>query len=169
MLFNTKIEKVLELFLKSPTQEFKYRELIKLTKLGSSTIKRALEILTQNKLILKTENKYEANRENKTFKTLKFFHTLYNLNPLLDLISKKIRPNCLVLFGSASKGEDTEKSDVDLFIQSNKKEVNLTKTEKALNRKINLLFESDIKKINQELLNNLANGITLYGFLEVKT
>ncbi len=165
LLFETNTEKVLEIFVKKPTEEFKYRELTKITKLGSSTIKRALSILIKRNLIKKIKTKnhpyYQANRESKEFKTIKIFYTLNEINKEIDKIIEKTRPTCIVLFGSASKGEDTENSDIDLFIQSQKKEI-------SLDRKINILFEPDIKKINKELLNNLANGITLYGFLEVK-
>jgi hypothetical protein len=31
-----------------------------------------------------------------------------------------------------------------------------------------LLFESDLNKLNKELLNNLANGIVVYGFMRLK-
>ena len=173
MLFMTNTEKLLEIFIKYPTKEFGYRELQRKTKSGSSTIKRALKMLEKDGLIKKDKSRnyffYESSRESRKFKIIKIFYTLNKLNEILENIVKKAHPNCIVLFGSASKGEDAENSDIDLFVQSEKKEIDASKTEKMLNRKINFIFEPNIKTINVELLNNLANGITLYGFLEVKS
>jgi len=72
----------------------------------------------------------------------------------------------VVLFGSASRGEDTENSDIDLFLQSGESDINVEKYENALNRKISILFESDIRKLGKELLNNILNGHVLYGYLK---
>ena len=72
-----------------------------------------------------------------------------------------------MLFGSASRGEDTEESDIDLFIQAKQSKIDLSKFGKTLNRKINLLFESDFKTVSPELINNLANGVVLYGYFKV--
>ena len=52
-------------------------------------------------------------------------------------------------------------------MQAKRKDVDTIKIEKHLERKISLIFESDIKKVNKELRNNLANGIVLSGYLEV--
>ena len=39
--------------------------------------------------------------------------------------------------------------------------------EQALHRKINILFEPDLKALGTELRNNLANGAVLSGYLKV--
>jgi len=62
---------------------------------------------------------------------------------------------------------DDERGDVDIFIQSIKKDVELKKYENILKRKINLLFEPYIEKVDNKLKNSLANGIVLHGFLKV--
>ena len=36
---------------------------------------------------------------------------------LLDYIYDKCMPDAIILFGSASKGEDTEESDIDIFVR----------------------------------------------------
>jgi len=76
-------------------------------------------------------------------------------------------PNCVVLYGSAVEGTDDERGDVDIFVQSRKKDIKLARYEKILKRKISLLFEPNIEKINDTLKNTLANGIILSGFLKV--
>ena len=89
------------------------------------------------------------------------------LEKLIRNIAEKTRPNCIILFGSGAKGEDTEKSDIDLFVQAKRQKIKTDKAKNNLNRKINLLFEPKIKNLNKEFINNLSNGIVVYGFLEV--
>ena len=171
MFLETNNEKILEIFMKKPTEGFQIRDIVRLSKLGNPTVTRVLAKLKAKGLVKKTKGRvypyYEANLDSYLFKKLKLACNLLSLEKLIKKIVAKTRPNCVVLFGSAAKGEDTEKSDIDLFVQSRRQEVNANKTEKLLNRKINLLFEPEIKKLGKELRNNLANGIVVYGFFEV--
>ena len=82
-------------------------------------------------------------------------------------IENKTNPDVIVLYGSASKGEDVEDSDLDLFIIAKEKPINLERFEKELNRKIHIIFENSLKRVSKEFLNNLINGIVLYGYLKV--
>jgi len=86
---------------------------------------------------------------------------------LLYFLQDTFVPDAIVLFGSASRGEDVESSDIDLFLVAKEKEVNLKKFEETLKRKINLHFEERVSDIPKELLNNLINGIVVYGYLKV--
>ncbi len=172
MILNTNNEKILELFFKKPITGFQMREVIRLTKLGNPTVVRGLNLLTKKKLIKKSKGRvypfYEANLEDSFFKKLKIFYNLVCLEDAVKKIVEKTRPNCIVLFGSGKKGEDTEQSDIDLFVQAERKEINFSNSEKKLNRKINVLFESDLSKLNKELVNSLVNGIVIYGFMKLK-
>ncbi len=109
-----------------------------------------------------------ANRESKAFGILKLSALLLSLEET-GLIQEimKFYPDCIVLFGSASKGEDTEKSDIDLFVQAKAVNLKTDQFEKKLNRRINLIFEENIPALQKELLNNLANGIVIRGYLKV--
>ena len=73
----------------------------------------------------------------------------------------------IILFGSASNGDDVEGSDIDVFIQAPEKKLNLLQYEKKLNREINLLFEENFSRLSKELKNNVINGIILKGYLKV--
>ena len=75
----------------------------------------------------------------------------------------------IIVFGSFSKGEDIENSDIDIYVETpSKKEISLKKFEKKLNRKIQVFRNKSIKKIkNEDLANNILNGIVLNGNLEV--
>jgi predicted nucleotidyltransferase len=75
-------------------------------------------------------------------------------------------PGCIVLFGSYLRGEDTEESDIDLFVEADKKEIRLERFEGLLKRKIELHFRRDFGKISKELKNNIINGLVMQGYLE---
>ena len=97
------------------------------------------------------------------------FKRIYNLISVFDLaqsISDSVMPKCVILFGSYQRGEDTEESDIDLFIESRRKEINLSKFEKQLKRKIQLHFNENFTSLSNEMKNNIVNGIVLNGFLE---
>jgi predicted nucleotidyltransferase len=127
----------------------------------------------ENKGFIKKEKtgvyeSYVSNR-NELFKIYKRNDVLLRLHEsgLIDFLVDSFTPDAIVLFGSASRGEDIEDSDVDLLIIAKEKEVDLKNFEKKLRRKITLHFEVSISDIPKELLNNIINGIVLYGYLKV--
>src|SRR3989339_697604 len=167
-----KTHSILNLFFTEPTKEFSFREIAKLAEIGSSSAKKGLEELTSLRLVLADKGRYthsyKANRENRQFKLAKTYATLVAFEEAVRKIDDSCMPSCIVLFGSAARGEDTEQSDIDLFVQAKAKALSLAKEEKILQRTLHILFEPDIKLISRELLNNLANGIVLSGYLVVK-
>ena len=114
---------------------------------------------------------YSADRISATFLLEKKLYNLRSLfsSGLVDFLVQELSNPTLVLFGSYARGEDIETSDIDLYVESAKKELpSLAKFEKKLQRKIQLFKFKDISKVeNKELANNIINGITLNGFVEV--
>ncbi len=177
--FTINEQKVLTIFFNSPLHSFSAREIARLTKVSHPTILTALQKLKKinivKKEIIKNKSKvgqshgWKANQENSTFKEYKKIHNLKSiyLSNIIKKIAEETSPNVIVLFGSFSRGEDIEESDIDLFVQSKEKDINLKAYEHKLGRKINITFASDPKDINKELLQNIINGIVLYGYLEV--
>ena len=103
------------------------------------------------------------------FKVYKRNYTLAKIYEigLLDLLANECAPDAVVLYGSASRGEDIESSDIDLLVIAKEKIINLEKFEKEFNRKIHIMFESSAKSLPKELLNNIINGIVVYGYIRV--
>ncbi|MBI2668725.1 nucleotidyltransferase domain-containing protein [Candidatus Woesearchaeota archaeon] len=165
--------RVLQQFFDFPRKAFLIRELSRNTKLAQTAIRVALKALLAEGLITKDKKglypSFRAVRESLLFKIMKAQNIILRLHQtgILSTVEKAAYPSCIVLFGSASRGEDTEESDIDLFVQAKRMKLDFSKFEKALNRKINLLFEPDLKTISPELLNNLANGVVVYGYLKV--
>ncbi len=165
--------KVLKVFFDSPTKNFQVREISRLIKLGQPSVTNYLKYLVKEDFIIK-ENKgiypsFKANRENELFKLYKKFDIIIKISSsgLLDYLKDNYLPSSIILFGSASKGEDIETSDIDIFIQSKEKKLNLDKYEKLLKRRISLFFKEDFNKLTAEMKNNILNGEILRGYIKI--
>ena len=173
MFTKTNTDKVMNLFLQNPDTSFHLREIARLVGISPAGALKILKKLEKQALVSKEKTKvtdnYLANVDNKEFVALKRASNLYsilNCGIIEDLAGKYLR-EAIVLFGSYARGEDTGKSDIDIaVITDKKKEVNTAKYEKVLKRRINI-HEITLDKASKEFRNNLANGVTLYGFLRL--
>ncbi len=165
--------KLLKIFLDSPTESFRLRELSRLSKISPPSVMNYLEEFEKEGFIKKYEKRgipfYQAIRENEKFVLYKKISIIYDLESsgLVDELWEELSPEAIILYGSYARGESIENSDVDIFIIGKEKKVSLEKFEKRLNKKVHLMFESDIKNISKELKNNLVNGIILRGYLRI--
>lgn len=172
MIQNYTTYRVLQLFFDFPTKNFQLREICRILKLGMPSVTIHVKKLKKIGLIKKEKKGvYESYISNKNdlFKVYKRNDILLRLyqSGLIDFLTQSFTPDAIVLFGSASRGEDIENSDIDLFIAAKERRVNLKIFEEKLKRKINLHFESKISDLPKELLNNIINGIILDGYLKV--
>lgn len=172
MLIESNTQKFLSIIFKYPTKGLTLRKIARLIKVSPPTASSLAKKLEKKDLIRikkeKVQYKVFGKLENEYFKNLKRIYNLFSLLDLTDFLVKKFKPNAVVVFGSYSKGEDVEDSDIDIFIDSiTKKKVNLEKFEKQLERGIHLHIK-DIRKIPEELRKNIINGMLLYGFLDVE-
>lgn len=179
MLQNNNTNKLMNIFFENPTNRFQLRELARISKISTTGVKSALLKLLDADLVIKANEKsyefYEANKNDTNYKiSKKFFNvkTLHDIG-LVGYLEKELHPEAIFLFGSSARGEDVERSDIDVFVfTSAKKDINLSMFNKQLKREIKLLlmdkneFEK-AKQKNPELINNITNGINLRGFLEV--
>jgi len=156
-----------DLFFEQPEKIFKARELARLAKISHPTALKALDALVKADLVEKVEFGYKAKTSEpfKRAKKLRTIQRLYGLG-LVDFLKDKCTPNAMILFGSASRGEDTENSDIDLFLEAPEHEVSLKSFEGKLKRKINLTF-GKMDRLNKTFLNNLANGFVLDGGIKL--
>jgi predicted nucleotidyltransferase len=174
MLQKSSIDKTAEIFFLSPTKKHYLMDISRKTGLAHTSVKANLEILTKKGFIIESIEKrgerkfplYHANLDNKSFRKYKTIHNFMSISELIEYIQEKSMPKSIVLFGSYQRGEDTEDSDIDLFIECKKEEFDLKPFEKKLERKIQLHFNENFKKYPIELKNNIINGIVLSGYLE---
>ncbi len=172
MLQNYNRYRILQLFFDYPTKHFQLREICRILKLGIPSVRNHVKELEKNGFLKKEKGSvYESYiaSKNDLFKIYKINDVLFRIHEsgLIDFLADTFVPDTIILFGSASKGEDIETSDIDLFLIAKEKNVVLKNFEKKLKRKITLHFETEISQIPKELLNNVINGIVVHGYLKV--
>ena len=149
------------------------REISRLTKISGPSVINHLKALVEEGLIIRVEEgiypSYIANRDSELFKLYKKHDLVLSISEsgFLKFLKDKLFTDTIVLFGSASRGEDIEKSDIDIFVLAKEKKIDLKKYEKVLDREINLFFSQDFTKLSHELKNNILNGVKLDGYLKV--
>ena len=173
-LFKNNTYKILELFIEFPTKDFSVRGIARNLKLSHATILKYIADLEKLSLIKKKEATlyptYFAHSESQKYKFYKRNWLIFKITEsgIIDYIQKETLPSTVILFGSGAKATFTEKSDIDIFVEANETKLDLTKYEKKLNHKINLLFEQNINNLSKELRNNIINGVVLYGFTKIQ-
>lgn len=176
MIQKSSIDRTAEVFFTNPTKKHYLMDISRSIGLAHTSVKKNLDKLVKMGLLIESIEKkggrkfplYRANLDDKTFKKYK---TVYNIScilqsRLIEFIEEKLMPKSIVLFGSYQRGEDIENSDIDLFVECKKEELDIGSFEKKLGRKIELHFNDNFNSYSKELKNNIINGVVLGGFLE---
>ena len=175
------LQRVLEVLFRYPEKEFSLSDLAKEAGVAKPHIGAILTSLEQLGFITITRLtkiwRIKANQQSGNFIKSKI---IYNLNfiyqsGLIEFLTEHFgNPKSIILFGSFRQGEDFSTSDIDLAIETDETEEYktielriLSDFEREIGRKIQIhLFTR--KDIDVHVFNNIANGIVLSGFLEVK-
>ncbi len=173
--------KILEILFRYPEKEFSLSELAREAGVAKANIGGILDEFQEAGLIdiekLSKIWRIKANQTNWLYIRSKI---VYNLNFIYKsglvefLVDFFKNPKAVIVFGSFRKGEDLSNSDIDIAIESSETEDykiiglrELTEFEQIIRRKIQIhLFNRE--KVDIGVFNNIANGILLWGFLEVK-
>ena len=176
MLPDSTTTKIMKIFFYEPTKRHYLKEISRKARIAHTSVMKELNFLLKENLIKKHLEKrgsrnfpiYTADFRNPRHKTLKSINNLESMmfSGLIERIVEKTTPSCIILFGSYARGEDTEDSDIDLFIEGEQEDLNLEDFEKNFKRKIDLHFNPDFKSYPKELKNNIMNSIKIYGFLD---
>ena len=177
--------RIANLFFDFPTKEFTLNETCASTGTSKTTAKKIVESFIQQGLITrKTIGKLwllSANTKSKSFIRSKIVHNLglilhvgFTGNTLIDFIRQRYpQAKSIILFGSYRKGDNTETSDLDIAVEvAGNKDLEIVKfTSFNLGYRKNVLVNIHLfarKNVNLNVFSNIANGIVLDGFLEVK-
>ena len=145
-------------------------------KVSQPAVSKALPALEKLNFIKVSKDKnskrlsIELNRDNTQTIWLKRADNLKQIyeSGLVNFIYDNFPEASVILFGSYAFGEDTVKSDLDLaVIYSKEKDIDLSKFEKNLERPIIINYFKSFKSIDNHLLNNIVNGITLKGAVDI--
>lgn len=156
-------------FFKDCYQRINVRQYAKMRKISPPTASTLLSSYEMEGL-LKVERRdkyiyYYANNESKLFIELsrEYWRIQVEKAKILQQINDKLIADCIVLFGSFSKAEIHQDSDIDIAIFTpSKNELDFEKNE--LGRKIQLFVFKDLSSIkNNDLKKNILNGYIIYG------
>ena len=168
-------QKVKEYFLNNPTKKLRVRQIERTLNLPLPSIIRYTKELVKEK-ILEIENianikLFKANYGSSEYLLEKKLHNIKQLytSGLINYLIEEYSNPPIILFGSFSRGEDIEDSDIDIYIETPAKDKpNLEKFEKILQKEIQVFIHKNLKNIsNPHLANNIINGMTLNGFIEI--
>jgi len=173
--------KIVYWFFSYPTKEMSLSDLAQELRISKTTANIAVKHLV-NDGFLKVVTlgrlwRISCNQKHQYFFTRKIGHNLVMVfeSGILEAIHKYIpNPRAVILFGSYRKGDDTDESDIDIAVEVlNDEDVRIFQLPKLpqLSYRKNVPVNVHIfsrNKIDLNLFANIANGIVLEGFLEVR-
>lgn len=170
-LVNDAETELLKFFCTYPTTEFSISEIARETGLSKPWVSEKIEKFEEEDVVetRKQGNQRLArfNRDSNRALRLKQVLNLEQLyqSPLTDeIVEKYSYPEAVIVFGSFAKGEDIEDSDIDIaVITPETAEIG----GKVMEREVSVT-EFKPGEVPDNMLETLANGITVYGYLELE-
>lgn len=169
----TKLQlEILALLCTKTLEKLSQRDIAKLLKVSPTAISKSIKQLKPLIKIEKTKTIHfiTLNTDNRQAIQLKRVINLNNIynSKLLNYLEEQLPGGTIILFGSYSTGHDTTNSDIDLAVIGRKpKKLELEKYNKLLEREININFYDSFKDIHENLRDNILNGITLLGYVDL--
>ncbi|MBN2881836.1 nucleotidyltransferase domain-containing protein [Candidatus Woesearchaeota archaeon] len=180
---NEAYQKVLYWFFSFPEIETGLNDLCSDLKISKTTAKIVVETLIKEEFLIRkvygkawrltcNQNHFYNFSRKVSFNLSMIYDAYYN--GLRDIIFNAVgNPRSIILFGSYRKGDDTNKSDIDIAVEVfDNKDLQIIEIAQIqqfgyrTNVPVNLHIFSR-NKIDINLFSNIANGIILEGFLEV--
>lgn len=170
---------VMQAFFDRPTHRFQLRELSRETGISLPSVREHVRALERQGLVNRVDEgvygSFVASAEDSMYRAYKVCDMVTRIHEsgLTGFLEKELSfPGALVLFGSCSEGTDTEASDIDILVVGGEKKLSMKPFERKLRRRISLHFMdkkelSNAGKNSPEFMNNIMNGIVLYGYLKV--
>ncbi len=178
---NDAFQKVLIWFYSFPDKEMSLSDLASELQISKTTAHRVVtELVNQNFLKLEVLGRIwrvSCNKSHPSNYSMKIAYNLamvYNSHILDDIHNVVPNPRSVILFGSYRKGDDNEKSDIDIAVE-------VLDGEEPRIRSLGIIPEFGHRKnvevnlhifsrsnVDLNLFANIANGIVLEGFLEVR-
>jgi len=172
-MFESAQERILDLIFKYPYTRFSYRDIERKTGVSIGSVSKFVKQLSEKKIInieIRPNAKYvSGNTSNPLFTSLKRINNMNSImeSGLVERLDRKLRSDAIILFGSFERGEDSEKSDIDICIVGGRKRgFNLKPYEKKLARQIDTIKYRP-KRASRGFKNSIANGIVLKGYNEL--
>jgi predicted nucleotidyltransferase len=172
----SKEDKILELFLNSPTKEWHFEEILSKTKMARSKASAWLREFQKKKYIKKIKKKaktpyYLGNYEEPEYQNKKRLHAqiLLYQSGLLNYLCSLEKTRTIIIFGSITRWDYYPDSDIDIFIYGDPKEIDLKIFQNKLSREIQLFIcknTADLRKFQPGMLTNILKGHLVKGDLD---
>lgn len=170
----TKLEKkIIMLLADYPEREFYAQEIADKVKGSKASASGLLKVLSRQGIVFKKIKGrmkfYQINSKSLELKKLRINYSLERINlflPRLEKLSQKI-----ILFGSASRGEQTSSSDIDLLILSrDKNKIKEVLKKISAGSRLKAIIKtpgewSEMEITEPEFYQEIKNGIILYDYV----
>ncbi len=158
-----KIFNELKLFFDDVYTEISVREYAKQVEISPPTASKLLKEYEREGLLISNKKGiyiyFRANREGYIFRQLERIYWFIILYPITEKIHENIAYKRIILFGSLVKAENTSKSDVDLYLEAEKRKIDVLNIQKLLKRDVQLHFIDSMK--NKNLKKHIEEGIII--------
>ena len=178
--FERAYDKIQEWFFAFPEEEFSLNDIAEALGIAKSSANTIVSQLVHDGFLTLTILgklwRIKANPQHQWFTTRKipFNLKLVYESGIFDWVEQYVpMAKVIILFGSYRKGDDIKTSDLDIAVEiTEEKELSISKArikKLGYRKDINVNFHIfSRKKIDINLFANIANGIVLNGFLEVR-
>lgn len=166
----TNAQKVLDFLIKKSNKEYVEKEIQQAVKISKAGTNLSLRDLIKTKLVkrnIKGKNYfYSLNYQDPVIRQLKVLQIVMLLTDLINKIKQK--SDKIILYGSCSRGENTETSDIDLLvITNNSDEVEKNIPASINGKKIQLTIRTPFKYAEMEktepyFYKEIERGIVLW-------
>ncbi|MEK6893014.1 MAG: nucleotidyltransferase domain-containing protein [Nanoarchaeota archaeon] len=150
-------------FFEDTHREYSVREYGRICKVSPPTASTFLKKAENQGILLSKKQGiyifYRANRNSSFFKDIAKTYWRLTLKQIMGEMNKDFLFKRPILFGSVAKAENTAESDLDIFVDINKRSINLENIEKKLKRNIQIHFKNSLN--NENLKKNIENGVII--------
>src|SRR3989338_8976597 len=174
----SKEKEILELFFNYPTKHWHFKAIKEIIPIADNKISKWLKRFQKEGLINRIKPRrempyYIANHESAHYRNTKklFAFTKLHESGFLDYLTSLEKANTIILFGSLTRSDWYNESDIDLFIYGDIDHLNAGIYLSKLHREIQIFSgknEEDLKQMGPALLRNILKGITLKGDIPIE-
>jgi len=166
---------ILRPFFEGSNREFNVRELARITKITPATSSKRLKELEKKQILKHRKERildlYKADLESTAYRDLKVYYSIRKIREsgLIESLNEFYVKPAIVLYGSASKGLDTDTSDIDMVVLSENTKMfpKQKEFEKKLGKELQIFAVKSLKGLrNKHLINSVLNGIVLQGEIQ---
>ena len=169
LFFKSNTQKVLRYLAQYPEKVLLSSEIKKDLKISRAGVHSALQELLRKHLIQREQRGkaylYQIQSELSILKQFKVLDSTITLDPLVKKVNSFV--NKIILFGSCSRGENTEDSDIDLLIITHEKEKVRKKLKQFTKFRLKPIIKTpleflSLEKENPTFYSEIIRGIILF-------